>query len=60
MDELKFKNQKELLERIIKSWEKLGEGSYSVKTIQYWLLNDMKPSIDLIREHLKNDLENEI
>ena len=34
---------------VIKAWESLSEGSYGIKTIQRWILYDMKPAIDNLR-----------
>jgi hypothetical protein len=44
---------KELTEGVnktIEAWESLDEGHYSIDTISDWLLKQMKPAIDKLRE----------
>ena len=37
---------------LIKAWEQLAEGDYKASEISKWLLNDMKPVIDKVRNKL--------
>jgi hypothetical protein len=41
------------VKKLIKAWESLEEGNHSPKVIAKWLLEDMKPEIDNLREKLK-------
>ncbi len=37
---------------LIRAWDALPTGNYAPSIIQEWLINDMKPAIDKIRNHL--------
>ena len=38
------------IKTVIEAWELLGEGPYRSSTIPEWLLNEIKPAIDKLRE----------
>ena len=40
------------LMNIIEAWDKLAGGHHSVRTVQTWLINDMKPAVDECRAAL--------
>lgn len=44
----------EVLKNTLKAWDKLTPGMYNKSTIEFWLLEDMKPAIDKIRETLNS------
>lgn len=53
----KYANERNLsaepaLEKIIKAWENTKAGNTTVKEIQRWLIEDMKPAIDAGRAAL--------
>lgn len=45
--------EEKLLQEIVSAWEELPEGFYSSDKIEEWLVEDMKPVIDKIRNFLK-------
>lgn len=47
------KKLKQSAENLIKAWESLSGGNHSPRIIGRWLLDDMKPAIDELREALK-------
>ncbi len=43
-----------LLERVVKAWESLpGNRHYTPLTVNAWLVSDMKPVMDAIRDELR-------
>lgn len=48
-----------LLNQVADAWESIGEGHYSVSSIEKWLADDMKPAIDDIRRKLGRPTEKE-
>ena len=47
---LKESKDYSVIHSIIESWECLPEGNHSPEVVAKWLLEDMKPSIDKIRQ----------
>lgn len=45
----------EAIKNIVKAWESTKSGNTSVKEIQRWLVEDMKPAIDLARKVIANN-----
>lgn len=41
--------------QIIQAWERLPQGNYNPRIIEFWLSNDMKPAIDAIRAELAEE-----
>ena len=51
---LQAKHEEEL-KAVIIAWEKLeGNNNYTPKQIERWLINDMKPMIDVLRKKTTN------
>lgn len=48
---------REALQKIIKAWENTKAGNTTVKEINRWLIEDMKPAIDAGRAVLAQDKE---
>lgn len=44
--------EKELLNQVVDAWESLKGGEYNTDIIEKWLVEDMKPILDDIRNHL--------
>lgn len=45
--------EREALEQVVKAWEATKPGNTSVREIQRWLIEDMKPAIDDARKVLQ-------
>lgn len=48
----------DILKKILLAWDHLPEGSYSIKEVQDWLVNDMAPAIAKIREDYNHASKN--
>jgi hypothetical protein len=42
-----------LIDNIIKAWEHLPEGEYSVSEINHWLLYKMQPAVNKCRKYIQ-------
>lgn len=51
-----FNVNEKLLNKIIDAWESLGEGYFSPKAIEHWLIEKMSPVINEARKHLGRKL----
>jgi len=50
---MNVKSDREIFFQVLKAWDSLSKVNYHPRVVEHWLINDMAPAIELIRQALR-------